>query len=128
MTRHHVTAYGIAAALTVWIAASVTSLSGQSAASPQTRPDRAVAPPATVTAAPQAARFAEAPPVGLDRYSVSCESDRVETGNLSLEGVVLAKVADDAEVWEMVIRKVRVGVVPRSELPRPPRAEYEGLG
>src|SRR5687768_2980013 len=100
MTRHHVTAYGIAAALTVWIAASVTSLSGQSAASPQTRPDRAVAPPATVTAAPQAARSTDTPRALLDRYCVSCHSDRLKTANLSLQGLDLTKVADDAEVWE----------------------------
>src|SRR5687767_11391483 len=119
MTRHHVTAYGIAAALTVWIAASVTSLSGQSAASPQTRPDRA--------AAPQAARSTDTPRALLDRYCVSCHSDRLKTANLSLQGLDLTKVADDAEVWEKVIRKMRAGVMPPPDLPRPPRAEYEGL-
>jgi hypothetical protein len=127
MTRHHVTAYGIAAALTIWIAASVASLSGQSAPSPQARPDRAVAPPAAVTAAPPAARSSDTQRALLDRYCVSCHNDRVKTANLSLQGLDLTKVAAHAEVWEKVIRKMRAGVMPPPDLPRPPRAEYEGL-
>src|SRR5687768_16326058 len=127
MTRHHVTAYGTAAALTIWIAASVTSPNCQSAASPQTRPDRAVATPATVTSAPQAARSSATPRALLDRYCVTCHNDRVKTANLSLQGLDLTKVAADAEVWEKVIRKMRAGVMPPPDLPRPPRAEYEGL-
>src|SRR5687767_4609201 len=127
MTRHHVTACGIAAALTIWIAASVTSLSGQSAAPPQPRPDRAVAAPAAVTAAPQAARSSDTPRALLDRYCVTCHNDRVKTANLSLQGLDLTKVAADAELWEKVIRKMRAGVMPPPDLPRPPRADYEGL-
>src|SRR5688572_8810298 len=127
MTRHHVTACGIAAALTLWIAASVTSLSGQSAASPQPRPDRAVAAPAAVTAAPQAARSSDTPRALLDRYCVTCHNDRVKTANLSLQGLDLTKVAADAELWEKVLRKMRAGVMPPPDLPRPPRAEYDGL-
>src|SRR5687768_5005053 len=127
MTRHHVTAYGIAAAITIWIAASVTSLSGQAAAAPPARPARVAGSPAAVTAAPQTARSTETPRALLDRYCVTCHSDRVKTANLSLQGLDLTKVADDAEVWEKVIRKMRAGVMPPPDLPRPPRAEYEGL-
>ena len=112
MTRHHVTACGIAAALTIWIAASVTSLSGQSAASPPVRPGRAAAP---------AERSTDTQRALLDRYCVTCHSDRVKTANLSLQGLDLTKVADDAEVWEKVIRKMRAGVMPPPDLPRPPR-------
>jgi hypothetical protein len=58
---------------------------------------------------------------------VTCHSDRVKTANLSLQGLDLAKVADQAELWEKVIRKMRAGVMPPPDMPRPPLAEYEGL-
>ena len=63
----------------------------------------------------------------LDKYCVSCHNDRVKTANLSLQGLDLAKVADHAELWEKVVRKLRAGVMPPPELPRPSLSEYEGL-
>jgi len=63
----------------------------------------------------------------LDKYCVSCHNDRVKTANLSLQNADLAKVAEHAEVWEKVIRKLRAGVMPPPDVPRPPLPEYEGL-
>src|SRR5688572_24864749 len=63
----------------------------------------------------------------LDKYCVSCHNDRVKTANLSLQNADLAKVAEHAEVWEKVIRKLRAGVMPPPDVPRPPLAEYEAL-
>ncbi|HEY6506366.1 MAG TPA: DUF1592 domain-containing protein, partial [Vicinamibacterales bacterium] len=63
----------------------------------------------------------------VDRYCVTCHSDRVKTANLSLQGLDLERVADHADVWEKVIRKLRAGVMPPPDLPRPSLAEYEGL-
>ena len=39
----------------------------------------------------------------------------------------LTKVAEHAELWEKVIRKLRAGVMPPPDLPRPSLAEYDGL-
>jgi hypothetical protein len=63
----------------------------------------------------------------LDRYCVTCHNDRVKTANLSLQGLELARLGDDVELWEKVIRKLRAGVMPPPDTPRPPLAEYEGL-
>jgi mono/diheme cytochrome c family protein len=63
----------------------------------------------------------------LDTYCVTCHNDRVKTANLSLQGLDLTKAADHAEVWEKVIRKLRAGVMPPPESPRPSLAEYDGL-
>jgi hypothetical protein len=63
----------------------------------------------------------------LDRYCVSCHNDRVKTANLSLQGLDLTKVGERADLWEKVIRKLRAGVMPPPDLPRPALAEYEGL-
>jgi hypothetical protein len=63
----------------------------------------------------------------LDQYCVTCHNDRLKTANLSLQGVELTKVHERPELWEKVIRKLRAGVMPPPDLPRPPLAEYEGL-
>jgi hypothetical protein len=58
----------------------------------------------------------------IDRYCVSCHSDRLKTGGLSLEGRELARVAEDADIWEKVIRKVRAGMMPPLNAPKPDEA------
>ena len=92
---------------------SIASLSGQSA----TPRVQGSAPPAS----------AEKTRALLDQYCVTCHSDRLKTANLSLQGLDLAKVSDHAELWEKVIRKLRAGVMPPPDLPRPSLAEYDGL-
>ena len=121
-------ACGIAAAVGVWAALSVMSVSGQSGV---TRAQTASAPAPGPTAEADATRR-PTPSIDtqrplLDRYCVTCHNDRVRTANLSLQGLDLANVPDHAELWEKVIRKLRAGVMPPPDLPRPPLAEYEGL-
>ena len=103
MNRHPSAAYGIAAAVALWIAATAVSLRAESDRSPS--PQRAL----------------------LDRYCVTCHNDRLKTANLSLQGLDLTNVANRAELWEKVIRKLRAGVMPPPDIPRPPLPEYEAL-
>ena len=101
MTQRRTTACGIAAGLGLWIVTSVMSLSGQSAAPlPQPRPALGSALQAAVQTAPRPAPAVEAQRALLDRYCVACHSDRVKTANLSLQGLDLTRVADQAELWE----------------------------
>ena len=58
---------------------------------------------------------------------MTCHSDRLKTANLSLQALDLTDVAGHAELWEKVIRKLRAGVMPPPDVPRPSLAEYEGL-
>jgi mono/diheme cytochrome c family protein len=55
----------------------------------------------------------------LTRYCVSCHSDRLKTGGLSLQSINLDDVAQHAEVLEKVFRKLRAGAMPPTGLPRP---------
>ena len=55
----------------------------------------------------------------LDRYCVTCHSDRLETAGLSLEAVDLADPHQDAAILEKVIRKLRTGTMPPSTRPQP---------
>ena len=65
--------------------------------------------------AAQASRAPEAVPLDLvAKYCVSCHSDRLKTGGLSLQNPELADVPAHAEVWERVARKLRSGEMPPS--------------
>ena len=55
----------------------------------------------------------------LNRYCVGCHNDRLRTAGLSLQALDAVHVAESAEVWEKVIRKVRSGAMPPPGRPRP---------
>ena len=64
----------------------------------------------------------------LDRYCVGCHNDRTLTAGLSLQTVHLEHVAehaDDIELWEKVVWKLRTRAMPPPGRPRPTEAEYE---
>jgi hypothetical protein len=84
-------------------------------------------PAAAATPVPAATQSPEEQRALLNRYCVSCHNERLKTANLSLQGLDLTKVAEHADVWEKVIRKLRAGVMPPPDLPRPSLAEYEAL-
>jgi mono/diheme cytochrome c family protein len=58
----------------------------------------------------------------VDRYCVGCHSDRLKTGQLSLEKLDLSSPVTHAETWEKVVRKLRTGSMPPQGLPRPDAA------
>jgi hypothetical protein len=63
----------------------------------------------------------------LDKYCVTCHSDKLKTGGLSLQSADLAKVPENAQIWEKVIRKVRVEAMPPQGMPRPDKAAMDSL-
>jgi uncharacterized protein DUF1592/uncharacterized protein DUF1588/uncharacterized protein DUF1585/uncharacterized protein DUF1587/uncharacterized protein DUF1595/cytochrome c len=63
----------------------------------------------------------------LDQYCVTCHNQRLKTGGLMLDRLDLAQIADNAETWEKVVRKLRAGMMPPLGLPRPEPARYEAL-
>ena len=63
----------------------------------------------------------------IDTYCLGCHSSRVRSGGLSLDTLDLAQVSRDAETWEKVIRKVRLGVMPPLPARRPAPAVLDGL-
>jgi len=67
------------------------------------------------------------PSAVLSTYCVTCHNDQARTGGLSLEKADLSKVADNAETWEKVIRKLRVGMMPPPGMPRPDKQALDGL-
>ena len=55
----------------------------------------------------------------LDRYCVTCHSERLRTAGLSLETADVARVTDVPELWERVVGKLRSGAMPPEGMPRP---------
>ncbi len=65
--------------------------------------------------------------VVLDKYCVTCHNQKLKTAGLTLDTLDLSHVADNAEPWEKVVRKLRAGMMPPAGLPRPNAADYEAL-
>src|SRR5690606_29092004 len=61
------------------------------------------------------------------RYCITCHNERTKTGGLSLDGLDVTRVAGSAEVWEKVVRKVRVGMMPPQSSPQPAADERVAL-
>lgn len=69
--------------------------------------------------------------VTVDKYCVTCHNSRATT-TATASGVVLDKadlnkVADNPELWEKVVRKLRTGTMPPESAPRPDRATHDSL-
>jgi mono/diheme cytochrome c family protein len=63
----------------------------------------------------------------LNRYCITCHSQRLKTGGLALEGVDAANPAAHPEVWERVIAKLRAKAMPPAGVPRPDAATYDAI-
>ncbi len=82
-----------------------------------------------VTRQPDGSRRVTSAPVRalLNQYCVSCHNERLRTSGLSLETIDFSDVGADAEVWEKVLRKLRLGAMPPAGRPRPDRATSDVL-
>ncbi len=63
----------------------------------------------------------------IGRYCFRCHNDQDLTGGLSLESFDVEHAADNAEVAEKMIRKLRTGMMPPSTAQRPDAATYQSL-
>ena len=63
----------------------------------------------------------------LGRYCFRCHNDQDLTGGLSFELFDVERAADNAEVAERMIRKLRTGMMPPSTAQRPDAATYASL-
>ena len=70
---------------------------------------------------------AQSPRAVLDQYCVTCHNEKTKTAGLMLDKMDPARVAQNAEAWEKVVRKLRAGMMPPQGLPRPSAPAYEAL-
>jgi mono/diheme cytochrome c family protein len=95
-----------------WMAA-VTVLAAQTASPPASTP-------AQVT-------DASAERALLNQYCVTCHNQKLKTAGLELDKLDTAHVTEQAEKWELVVRKLRSGMMPPSGMPRPSWTTYESM-
>ena len=88
----------------------------------------------TTASAPVAVEESNAPVAAhqalLDRYCVTCHNEPMAgrgTVPFAFDGLDLADLGADAEAWEKVVRKLRLGMMPPSGRPRPDRAAHDGF-
>src|ERR1041384_4182425 len=55
----------------------------------------------------------------LDKYCITCHSQRLATAGVVLEGIDTANPVARAELWERVITKLNARSIPPAGLPRP---------
>jgi mono/diheme cytochrome c family protein len=109
------------------------AVTGQSARPATVQPPR---PPATPTAAQapagQSSSAAEQRAL-LDRYCVGCHSQRAKAAGqeaarkLTLDDLDPARVSENADKWELVVRKLRAGMMPPASARRPDKPAYDGF-
>jgi hypothetical protein len=63
----------------------------------------------------------------LDKYCVTCHSERLRTSGLVLEGIDVANPAAHADVWERVLTKLHARSMPPAGMPRPDVAVYDAM-
>ena len=138
----------LAVSLALLLGLSLVGASGRvGSADVASVPDAALAPePQAPTAAPAALATlapmtpatsrssAQAPASGaaeqtalVKQYCVTCHSDRAKAGGLSLAAFDAAAAADDAELTEKIIRKLRAGMMPPAGARRPDAATLSAL-
>ena len=114
------------------LAAIVCAAALMSVVATQGRPAAAQSSLVSASAGQTATTGAGTPPQRalLDRYCVGCHSQRAKAAGqeparkLTLDDLDLTRVADHAEVWERVVRKMRAGMMPPAGTRRPDQAAY----
>src|SRR3989449_9464648 len=97
-----------------WLAGCVTMLScsaGLQGAGPSQQVLDGVSGPANV----------------IQKYCGACHNERAKIAGLALDTMNVAQVAEHADVWEKVVRKLRGRMMPPPGRPRPDEAGYDSL-
>src|SRR4051812_28359941 len=75
-----------------------------------------------------AAQAGENPRAFLQAYCITCHSQQLKSRGsvpVALDTLDASAVASDAKTWELVVRKMRAGVMPPAGMKRPDRAAQE---
>src|SRR5439155_6885615 len=63
----------------------------------------------------------------LDKFCITCHSEKLHTAGLSLEEIDVGHPADNAAIWEKVLHKVRTREMPPPKILRPDESTYNAL-
>jgi hypothetical protein len=63
----------------------------------------------------------------VDRYCATCHNQRLKTGGLALDGFDLADIGAHAREWEKAVVKLRAGLMPPADAPRPDKSTLDAF-
>jgi mono/diheme cytochrome c family protein len=63
----------------------------------------------------------------INKYCISCHSERLRTGGVVLQDVDATNPGANAELWERVVAKLRAGSMPPPGSPRPDAETYDAI-
>src|SRR6476646_4616908 len=63
----------------------------------------------------------------LNTYCVGCHNARAKTGGLALDGLDLQAAANDAQIWEKALRKLRGRLMPPPGSPQPSQNDIDSF-
>jgi len=63
----------------------------------------------------------------LNTYCISCHNSRAKVGGLALDGLDLQAAADNAEIWEKALRKLRGHLMPPPGSPQPAQKDVDSF-
>src|SRR5712691_5558820 len=63
----------------------------------------------------------------VNTYCLGCHNNRAKIGGLALDGLDLQAAADNAEIWEKVLRKLRGNLMPPPGSPQPPQKDLDAF-
>ena len=92
-----------------------------SSASPQTRPQTQATGQNAAGSTPDPHREM------LSTYCLTCHSSRAKMGGLALEGLDLQNPAENAQIWEKAVRKLRGRLMPPPGNPQPAQKDIDSF-
>lgn len=63
----------------------------------------------------------------IDRYCTPCHNSRLKSANLALDSASAGEPGARPEIWENVVRRLRIRSMPPAGLPRPTEPAYDAL-
>ena len=63
----------------------------------------------------------------LDRYCIGCHNSKLRSGQVSLDTATAKTPAENPQLWEKVVRKLRARFMPPAGLPRPDERTYDAV-
>ena len=106
----------------------------RAAGSPSAGRSQALPVPARAAAVPAVATVSDADQKAfINQYCIACHSERAKAAGmdsarkLALDGLDPANVAHDAKTWELVVRKLRAGMMPPAGMKRPEPAAFDAM-
>src|SRR5688572_19104436 len=113
--------------LTISLTALLILLAGLIVSGQSTAPSGRPGAPAAAAPKPATPPSYAAPQAVLNDYCVECHNKTAKTANLAIDTLNIARVQENVQEWEKIVRKMRAGMMPPAGQERPDAQTYAAL-